>query len=54
MFVTLLALLAMARRRSRDAALREIWEEEERRLAALPPIPPMPVEPEPASDPWVS
>jgi len=57
MIVTLLALLAMVRRRSRDAALREIWEEEDRRLAALPPIPPMPpmpVDPEPAPDPWVS
>jgi hypothetical protein len=41
MFVTVLALLAIARRRSRDAALRQLWEEEDRRLAAIPPIPPL-------------
>lgn len=32
--ITLLAMWAMGKRRARDAALRKMWEEEERRLAA--------------------
>ena len=33
--VTLLALWAMRQRRRRDAAQRRLWEEEDRRLAAV-------------------
>jgi hypothetical protein len=39
MGVTALALVAIARRRARDAAIRRRWEEEERLLAAPPPPP---------------
>lgn len=35
MLVTLLAIWAMGKRRARDAALRRLWEEEERRLRQL-------------------
>lgn len=41
--ITLLAVWAMGKRRARDAALRKVWEEEDRRLAAAeissPPVP---------------
>ncbi|HYN22417.1 MAG TPA: hypothetical protein VE078_15760 [Thermoanaerobaculia bacterium] len=37
LLITLLALWAMGKRRARDAALRRLWEEEDRRLAEIPP-----------------
>lgn len=44
--ITLLAMWAMGKRRARDAALRKVWEEEERRLAAaeLSSLPPSPAD----------
>jgi hypothetical protein len=35
MLITLLAIWAMGKRRARDAALRRVWEEEDRRLAEI-------------------
>jgi hypothetical protein len=44
MLITLLAMWAMGKRRARDAALRRMWEEEDRRLAAVEAPPPDPGE----------
>lgn len=44
MLITLLAMWAMGKRRAHDAALRRMWEEEDRRLAAVEAPPPDPGE----------